>query len=198
MARLDLTEPYAVRFAREAILDSFRSHGEECVLLHTYHIDEDENTQPRCPECFDAVYEQGDKFDCPTCLGTTFQGGIKAAYRAWGLFTDASDAETVGRRGVWHPVARSLQTEHEPDLWQRDYVVRVARWDAGYRVAEVEGVYALKQVSNETLRTGGRHGQTRFDAVGQRADLTRIAETMPVYRYVQPGAAFDRADGRSR
>lgn len=128
MVRVDLTEPYAIRQAREAVRDSLRSHGEECVLLHMYHVNEVQDVVPRCPACYDDVYKQGERYDCPRCYGTTFDGGVARVHRAWALFTDAQDVETFGKRGLWHPIASSVQTEPFPDLWQRDYVVRVARW----------------------------------------------------------------------
>lgn len=174
------------------------SHGEECVLLHTYHVTRDEGIQPRCPLCFDDIYSQGERQDCDNCYGTTFHGGIKQAWRAWGLFTDADDPETIGKRGVWNPSERNLHTEHEPDLIQRDFVVRVSAWGPGHRVDEIEGIYVLKNTNNESLRTGNRFGQTQFDTVGQRADIQRVAEAMGIYKYPVIGRVFERFDGRPR
>lgn len=198
MTRIDLAEPYAVRMAREAIRDSLRSHGEECVLLHMHHANEAQDVVPRCPVCYDDVYKQGERYDCDRCYGTTFDGGVAQAWRAWALFTDARDVETFGKRGVWHPVPAAIQTEPFPDLWQRDYVVRVVRWSADHRPLEVDGVYVLKQVDNESLRTGGMHGQTQYDTVGQRGELTMVAPEMPINLYPVVGVRFDRFDGRPR
>lgn len=199
MARIDLPEPYAIRLARESVRDSLRSHGEECVLLHMYHANEVQDTVPRCPACYDDIYKQGDRYDCPRCYGTTFDGGVASAYRAWAIFTDANDQETFGKRGIWHPIASTVQTEHLPDLWQRDYIIRVARWTADHRVAEVDGIYVLKQVVNESLRTGGgMKAQTVYDTISQRADLSMIAENMPIHLYPTVGIRFDRFDGRPR
>lgn len=198
MARVDLTEPYAIRQARESVRDSLRSHGEEAVLLHMYHANEVQDEVPRC-HCFDDVYKQGDRYDCPDCFGTTFLGGVAQAYRAWAIFTDANDVETFGKRGLWHPIASSVQTEHLPDLWQRDYIVRVARWTADHRVAEIDGIYVLKSVVNESLRTGGGiKAQTVYDTIGQRADLSMVAENMPIHKYPAKGVQFTRFDGRPR
>lgn len=198
MARVDFPEPYAVRQARESVRDSLRSHGEECVLLHMYHANEVQDVVPRCPACFDDVYKQGDRYDCPRCYGTTFDGGVAQAWRAWAIFTDAQDEETFGKRGLWHPIANSVQTEHLPDLWRRDYVIRVARWTADHRVAEIDGIYVFKGVVNESLRTGAMHAQTDYDTIAQRADLQLIADTMPIYLYPAKGIRFDRFDGRPR
>lgn len=198
MARIDLVEPYAIRLARQSVRDSLMSHGEECVLLHMYHANEVQDTVPRCPACYDDVYKQGDRYDCNRCFGTTFDGGVAQAFRAWAIFTDANDAETFGKRGLWHPIASSIQTEHLPDLWQRDYVVRVASWTPDHRVADVDGIYVFKQVVNESLRTGAMRGQTVYDTISQRADLQLIAENMPISLYPVKGVQFDRFDGRPR
>ena len=200
MARIDLVEPYAIRLARQSIRDSLMSHGEECILLHMFHPNEvqDDLRYPRCPVCFDDLYSQGAKYDCPNCYGTTFDGGVKDVFRAWAIFTDANDEETFGKRGVWHPVASSIQTEHIPDLWQRDYVVRVGSWTMDHRVESVDSIYVFKGVTNESLRTGNRLGQTLFDTVGQRADLQQISADMPIGKYPFVGQRFDRFDGRPR
>lgn len=194
MARIDLPENYAVRQLRSNVRDSLMSHGEEVVLLHTFHVNEDQGTVPRCPECYDDLYEASDKNDCGTCYGTTFSGGIKDAKRAWAIFTDASDDEVVGKRGVWHPVKRNLHTEYTPDLWQHDFVVRVTYWSDDHRPQGVEGIYVCDSVTNESLRTGNRPGNTRLDNVGQRADLQRISEQMPIYKLPIVGVQFNRQD----
>lgn len=163
-----------------------------------YHANEVQDQVPRCSACYDDIYKQGDRYDCRRCYGTTFEGGVASAHRAWAIFTDAQDVETFGKRGIWHPIASTVQTEHLPDLWQRDYVVRVNRWTPDHRVAEVDGIYVLKQVVNESLRTGAMRAQTVYDTIGQRADLSMIAENMPIYLYPVKGQRFDRFDGRPR
>ena len=194
MTRLDLPEPYAVRQARESVRDSLRSHGEECILVHMYHANEVQDTRPRCPVCYDDVYKQGERYDCERCYGTTFDGGVAEVFRAWAIFTDANDSESFDKTGLWHPVNCSIQTEHLPDLWQRDYIVRVSRWSQDHRPEEIEGIYVLKQVVNESLRTGSMHAQTRYDTMSQRADGQLIADNMPIYKYPIIGQRFSRFD----
>jgi hypothetical protein len=197
--RIDLVEPYAIRNMRQWIRDSLMSHGEECILIHMWHVNEAEALgQPRCPVCYDDIYKQGEKFDCERCYGTTYDGGVKDIYRAWGLFTDSQDEENFSKRGMWHPIARSMQTEHIPDLWQRDYVVRVTDWTIDHRPIDIDGIYVMKEVSNESLRTGNVAGQTQVDNIAQRCDLDRAAEEMPIYQYPIIGQVFNRFDGNPR
>lgn len=198
MPRIDLVEPYAVRMARQSIRDSLMSHGEECVLLHMHHVNEAQGVVDRCPVCFNDLYKSGGKYDCPHCYGTTFEGGVKDAYRAWAIFTDSNDDESFTKRGFWHPLASSMHTEHIPDLWKRDYVIRVARWTLDHRVAEVDGIYVMKQVTNESLRTGNAHGQTNLDNVSQMADLDKISDDMPINLFPVVGVQFQRYDGNPR
>jgi hypothetical protein len=198
MPRIDLPEPYAIRLARQSVRDSLMSHGEECVLLHMYHANEVQDKRPRCAVCFDDIYKQGSKYDCPRCYGTTFDGGVMHAYRGWAIFTDENDAEVFGKRGLWHPIAGSIQTEHQPDLWQRDYVIRVNSWSRDHVVEEIDGIYVMKQVVNESLRTGAMHAQTVYDTISQRADIQMIADNMPISQFPVKGVRFDRFDGRPR
>lgn len=195
--RIDLPENYAVHQARQAVKNSLQSHGEEVVLLSCYHVNSDYDDQPRCPECFDDLYQAGEKNDCPTCYGTTFQGGIKNAYRAWALFTDAADQEDHTKHGVWHPIKRNVHTEHLPDIMEHDFIIRVTSWSTDYRPVGVEGIYVCDVVTNESLRTGNRPGQITMDAVGQRADVERLSEQMPIYRYPIVGTRFGRMDETS-
>jgi len=198
MPRIDLVEPYAIRMARQSIKDSLMSHGEECVLFHMHHPNEAKETVPRCPVCYNAVYKQGDKFNCSRCYGTTYDGGVKEVFRAWAIFTDANDEETFGKRGFWHPIASSIHTEWRPDLWQRDYVARIGSWTLDHRVESVDAIYVFKSVSNDSVRTGNRIGQTDFDTVSQRADLQLISTEMPIYKYPLVGQVFNRYDSKPR
>lgn len=198
MARIDLVEPYAIRLARQSIRDSLMSHGEEYIALHMHHVNEAQGKVDRCPACFNDIYKQGDKFDCPTCYGTTFDGGVAAVWRAWGIFTDSDDSETFGKRGMWHPMASKIHTEHVPDLWQRDYAIRVTGWTLDHRPTGIDAIYVFKDVKNESLRTGNRRGQTDFDNVSQIAELQLIAEEMPIYKFPVTGRVFPRYDGKVR
>ena len=67
MARLDLIEPYAVRFARQSIRDSLSSHGEEVVLMHAYpgypgQVHRDARTPEELTALVTALRERGTPF----------------------------------------------------------------------------------------------------------------------------------------
>jgi hypothetical protein len=162
-----------------------------------FHVAEDEDTVSRCPACYDDIYEQPDRFDCTRCYGTSFDGGVKERWRAWAIFTDTLEVEDISARGVWHPIKRQLHTEHKPDLWKRDFVVRATDWD-GTTIVAVEGIYVFDDVTMESLRTGNQSGQITRDVVGQRASLNRISEEMPIYQLPLAGRSFARFDGKPR
>ncbi|ACH62120.1 hypothetical protein MYRNA_119 [Mycobacterium phage Myrna] len=198
MPRIDLAEPYAIRFARQSIKDALMMHGEECILMHMYHVNDVPKDQPRCAACYDDIYKQGDSSRCTRCYGTTYDGGVKEFWRSWAIFTDTQDQEDMNRQGVWHPRPRSIHTEWKPDLWQRDYVIRVARWTPDHRPVEIEGIYTFKEVNNESLRTGNVFGQTDFDAISQRGEVDRVSEQLPIYKFPALGRVIPRYDGRVR
>ena len=198
MARFDLPEPWAVSMLRESVRDSIRSHGEECILLSMYHVARDQDIVPRCPDCYDEVYSSDSRADCTRCWGTSFDGGVLVAARAWGLFTDADNDENFRRDGVWANSNRQLQTEPNPQIWQHDYVVRVQSWTKDYRPLSIEGIYTADVVDVVSLRTGNVPGNTARDNVGQRTALDRVPDDQVIYRYPIIGQRFDRLDGKAR
>jgi hypothetical protein len=202
VSRIDLPEPYAVRFARNNVRDSLMSHGEECVLLHMYHVnqvlDAGLDDVDRCPDCFDNIYKGPDRFDCPRCFGTTFDGGVMTANRGWGIFIDADDDEVFGKRGFWHPIASAVHLEWPPELWQRDFVVRVSQWSLDHRPLVLDAIYVFKSVKEQSVRTGNQIGQTSLDTVGQRTELQSISTEMPIWQYPIVGQQFNRWDGAPR
>ncbi|AEQ21022.1 structural protein [Rhodococcus phage E3] len=197
MARIDLREDYAVQMLRRNVKESLQSHGEQCIALAMYHVVADADRFPRCT-CFDDIYQSSETYDCPDCYGTTIQGGVKTAARVWGLFTDQQGIEDHDKQGVWTPDQRGLQTEASPELMEHDYIIRVLDWDRSGRALDLEGIYIVDKVDLTSLRTGGVYGQTRRDAVGQRANLTRLQDTHPIYRYPALGKLFPRLDGLVR
>ena len=51
----------------------------------------------------------------------------------------------------------------------------------------LKGIYAIGEVTPDSLRTGGRFGQSRDDVVGQRAPITRLADNLKIYDYPNNG-----------
>lgn len=167
MAIIKLWEPFAVNYARTQVRDSLMYHGEEALLLSMFRP---QDNAKRCPRCYTDALQQA-KMRCPECYGTSWQGGIKDARRAWCVFSDHLISEQYGQYGQLEPDQRQVQTEAFPLLIEHDFIVRVRRWDASHTVLEVGGIYEIEAVTRNSLRTGNRYGQTSEDTIGQQATV---------------------------
>lgn len=201
MARLDLIEPYAIRQLRESVRDSLRSHGEEVVALRLFHAASDPNAI-RC-RCYDDVYKGIEKKDCPDCLGTGFQGGVKDTFRMWAMFTTSSNNEEIRPRGQFLPTQMDVQMEGQPTLVENDILARVSRWSRKHEPLEISGFYVLDEVAIDSLRTGNDPAQIQTNIVGQRSRrANRLDESHPVYdqaaRLLAPDLPVPRIDGQRR
>jgi hypothetical protein len=189
MAAIKLTEQYAIDSLRRDVRDALIMAGEPCILLQMYHPQVDKDA-PRCPNCQDDIYTGGEG-DCTICYGTSVEGGIKAARRVWGLFSDHIAAEQYTRQGAWPPDAREIQTEAFPLLLEHDIVIRVRDWDEHKRPLEVEGFFNVAAVTRTSLRTGSRSGQQTWDVVGQRSAITLVNQTLPIVNFPVVGRSFE-------
>lgn len=185
---INLVENYAVNQARQAVRDSLQAHGEQCIVLQMYHRFSDTD-MPLCPYCTDDIYNGSGEL-CTICWGTTIQGGVKQAAKVWGLFTDNVEGENYGKRGVWQADNREFQTEAFPLLMQHDYVVRIRRWNPNGTPAELEGFYAIKEVTKDSMRTGTRFGQSANDIIGQKAQISELSSITNIAKYPVIGVPF--------
>jgi hypothetical protein len=113
--------------------------GEYCMFIMRWHeADFHADLVRRCPECVTAygmigeVFKQPAKDKCPTCFGTTFEGGYRAKIIRPTLIEDVGDRgmrEGI-ERGVVEPQTMRIQTT--PDFWMRDgdWIIRAdnTRW----------------------------------------------------------------------
>jgi hypothetical protein len=192
MTAIKLVETYAINSLRRDVRDALVMGGEQCILLQMYHPEVDTD-QPRCPVCQDDVYTGGEG-ECDICYGTSVEGGVKAARRVHGLFTDHAAAEVYNKQGMWPNDVREIQTEAFPLLLERDVVVRITDWNTNNTPAAVEGFYNIAAVVRTSLRTGTRSGQQGWDVVGQRAAITKMNQSMPITQYPVVGVDFTSPD----
>jgi hypothetical protein len=83
-----------------------------------------------------------------------------------------------------------MQTEAFPRLKQHDLVVRVKDWAPDGTIAQVEGFYGVQKVTQNSVRTGARHGQADWDVVGQKATVTRLTSSVGIARMPLVGKKF--------
>lgn len=181
MGLVHLIEPFAIRNARKLVAESLQAHGEEVIGLSMYHpVIDDEH--PRCPNCYDPDYKQGDPSTCTVCYGTGFDGGVKRMGRMWAMFDDSPEVEEQVKRGVWHPTTRGIQLESHPQLIEHDYLFQVNRWSKDHRPLELGGAYIMDQVTNQSLRTGNQLAQRDSDRVGQKGRCHRLDTSHLIYK----------------
>jgi hypothetical protein len=188
MAVIKLVEDYAVSQLRKDVRDAMMLAGEQSVLLSLYHAGDPDVTP--CPECGDSVY-RSPEVDCPSCYGTTFNGGVRLAMKVWAIYGDKEVAEQVGPRGVWQPDQRGVTFEAFPTITEHDVLARVRSWGAGGTVAVLEGFYRLQKVQRRSLRTGNRFGQYSWDVVSQKAQCTELnSDSEGIAHYPVLGQTF--------
>lgn len=199
MAIVKLPQSYTNYFAARNVRDALATMGEECIILHMYHLKSDLGVQPRCRN-FNSVYEQEDHWNCTRCFGTTFEGGIKAINRAWAIFTDHPLDERFTKQGVWTSDDRSMQLENEPQILRHDYVLRVQQWNSDTHIPLVFGDrYIIDEVRELTLRTGNQYGQNHnIDCYGQQAKIHRLPTTHPIFNCQISSSSINRVDGLPR
>lgn len=175
MAEIKLVEDYQVTILRNDVRDSLQMAGEQCVVLQLFHAG-DPDAVP-CPQCGDDTY-QSPEADCLSCYGTTFDGGVRVAMKAWALFTDHEVSEQLGNRGTYQPDKREVQFEAFPLTVEHDVIVRVSQWNGDGSVGAIEGYHMLQTVTRRSLRTGARFGQATWDVVAQKAQLSELNPNM--------------------
>lgn len=202
MARIDLTEPYAIRTARKQVQESLQAHGEEVIGLRMFHANLDKGAE-RCPNCYDDVYKQAETKDCSVCYGTTFKGGVKQLFRMWAMFDDSPNVEREEKRGIWQSGDRAAQFEAHPYLHENDFFIRVPRWSHDHRPLQFGDAFAIGPVTVMSLRTGNQFPQTDQDRIGQKTQVLRMLPPEHIIHKVQGRLISDmftvpRIDGMKR
>ena len=196
MAVIRVPRQHSVNKVAQQILDALRTQGEPCYVLHMYHASIDEGLQPRCHVCYNSVYKATDStLNCSNCYGTTFEGGIKGAYRIFGIFTDNTNEEIRKTRGEWTPDDRNVQLPYLADLMTNDYVVRVETWDENDGPDTMGGYYRMGTVKELSLRDGSRYGKTSFDRISSSAPIHLLPPNHIIRNWVPENAlSFDYDD----
>lgn len=202
MARVDLVEPYAVRDMRKRVKESMQAHGEEIILFQLYHASVDRKA-PRCPVCYDDIYNSSGRANCPECYGTGFERGYKGKFRSWAMLGSKDVSEDIKKHGEYSPSAGQVNFEGLPQLRENDIFARVRSWSQDHRPLDVEGIYRIDQVKVDSLRTGNVFGQLPSNSVGQRSNYSRLDDASPFYQMLRDGTfspqlPVPRVDGEDR
>lgn len=131
------TQPWAVQQEHMRHEQALYSVGEWAMFTLMWDVlDFEAGLVQRCSNCYTSrgkiasVYGQGDQNKCPTCFGTTFQGGIKAQIVRPAIFGDTAEEERLDRRGAIFPQNVQIETTHDFRVRSGDYVFRAdgTRW----------------------------------------------------------------------
>lgn len=156
------TKPYYLRQREDwAIQQQRQSHAQAIYMVGEWAmfflmwqvVDFEAGRVQRCSVCYPAgaplakrvadVYNQPHKNKCPSCFGTTFEGGYRARIVRPAIFTDTDDNEETSSRGAVHPSSVTIESTWDFRSFGGDYVVRAnnTRWQ-------------LDNPQRVTLRTG--------------------------------------------
>jgi hypothetical protein len=95
-----------------------------------------------CPVCSAgddrpfAAYEQPTRHRCPSCFGTTFEGGYRARIIRPSLWIDRTQDSADSRRGQVVASTLALETTRDFTLHTGDYIFRIG--GSRYRCAELD------------------------------------------------------------
>jgi hypothetical protein len=185
--------PYYVRDTQHwAVVQENQRHdqamwtlGENAMFVLMWHVlDFEAGLVDRCSACYIAygkvaeVYKQPARRDCPTCFGTTFEGGYKARIVRPALFSDTNEEERVDRRGVVRPQSVSIESTSDFRIRQGDYCFRAdgTRW-------------WLRGAETVRLRTGfGYPGQSE-DALNVNISQASLEDNDSVAYQIPPDDA---------
>lgn len=162
--------------------------GEYVMYALMWHLEDFEGgLVGRCQRCGNTdnkvfqAYGQSDRYDCPECYGTTFEGGIRCLIVRPAIIEDTDEGETHDRRGI--PLGNTtVNVETTTDFRVRtmDYLFRQdgSRWQC--RVP--------KRVS---VRTGFEHPYQATSAISYNNLSAASLDPADVAYKVGPYSASD-------
>lgn len=111
-----------------------------------------------CPVCasdrISKAYGQPTRNRCPSCFGTTFEGGYRALIVRPCIISDADDSQSFTVRGVVSPQELNLETTADFRIHGGDYVMRATgerlQLDAPQRTTLRSGFGTPHQAQTET------------------------------------------------
>lgn len=190
-----VVQPYYVRDPQAFAIEQERQRhtqalymvGEYAMFVLMWHNDDEiAGLVARCTDCYgtetmDSIkakvagaYNQPEQHKCPTCFGTTFEGGFKARIIRPAIFSDADEDEQKQAKGVMKPQDLSVESTTDFRVRSGDYVFRAT----GDR-------YYLRVPQRITLRTGFAVPHQSSAAIGynharaSQEDRTSVAYTIP-------------------
>lgn len=174
-------QDYAVRQERQRHDQALYRLGEYAVFVLMWHLlDFEAGRVTRCSRCYAddnliaQVYNQPVENKCPTCFGTTFEGGYKAILVRPSLWDTNEEDYRLSARGEIVTQTSSVQSTSDFRLRTGDYVLRAD----GSR-------YQMRTMASNELRTGFAMPTAATAVVGynygtvSREDESTVAYLLP-------------------
>lgn len=172
-------ERYAVDQERQRHLQALYTVGEWTMFTLMWHLEDFQNgLVARCTVCYNRAsqaYKQPERNKCPSCFGTTFDGGFKAIIVRPAIFGDTDEDTKYQARGVVD--SDDLDMESTPDFRVRtgDYCFR----STGHR-------FYLRVPDRVTLRTGFGTPYQRSMAIGYNHARASLEDASTVAYLIPP------------
>lgn len=173
-------QDYAVEQERQRHNETLYAFGEYAIFVLLWRAaDYDAGRVARCSVCFGSdpiasVYQQPSRAKCPSCFGTTYEGGYKARLVRPSIWDSNEEDYRESARGEVISQTVSIQTTSDFRLRTGDYVFRAD----GAR-------YQMRTMSSNELRTGFAMPTSASSVVGynygtvSREDETSVAYLIP-------------------
>lgn len=174
--------PYAVETERFRHDQAVWAFGEATIFILMWGLREHKaGIVERCSECYlpygkqADVYRQPARHKCPTCFGTTFEGGYRARIIRPALWDFGLPEEDGARRGVSERQSATVQSTHDFKLDGGDYLIRGdgSRWQVG-------------NVNASTVRTGFEQAGFSSHMIGITMSQVSAEEDTAVVHIIPP------------
>lgn len=182
-------EDWAIEQERMRHAEAIYWTGEWCIFVLMWKVvDFEAGLVARCPVCYGAAdsraraianaYDQPTKNKCPSCFGTTFEGGYRALIVRPAIFTDTDEEERLDKRGSVHPDDLYVETTWDFRALGGDYLIRAdnSRWQ-------------LRTPTRTTLRTGFGHPDQAHTSISYGNIRAAFEEPTTVAYLIPPVSA---------
>jgi hypothetical protein len=164
-------------------------YGEYVMFILMWHIQDLEAGRiTRCSRCYGDgttledrvanVYNQPTQQKCPTCFGTTFEGGYKARIIRPAIITDSDKDDANQARGVTHSMSLDVESISDFRIRSGDYMFR-SNGDRFY----------LRTPARVTLRTGFYSPRQSNDSIDYNLARAGLEDRKAVAYDIPPPAS---------
>jgi Zn-finger nucleic acid-binding protein len=123
-------QPFAEATIRRHHHETLYAYGEYAIFVALWHAEDfDLGLVGRCPVCYASsrvaqAYGQGERNRCPSCFGTTFEGGYRLKVIRPAIFTDRVTDTADTPRGSVMTDQVTIETTEDFTFRHGDYVIR--------------------------------------------------------------------------